>query len=191
MIGGGGELAYWLQLKKLFDFHKIDLPALILRNSVMLVDPKSEKVASSLGISYADLFKEEEVLIKSFASSLLQEDQQLAKEKDQLQHILKAIQEKATLVDKTLERSVEGELKKIMNSLEKLEAKMLKAVKNKNEIEISKIRKLKKGLFPQNGLQERHESFIPFFLKNGYSFIDSLIDDLDPFSLKFSVLTEE
>lgn len=191
MVGGGGELAYWLELKKMFDYHMINFPALILRNSVLLLDSKSEKIKRDLGISFSDLFKDEEVLVKSFAISILQEDQHLSTEKEQLQHILKTIQDKATSVDKTLERSVEGELKKIINSLEKLEAKMLKAVKNKNEIEIAKIRKLKKALFPKNGLQERYESFIPFFLKYGYAFIDSLSDILDPFSLNFSVLTEE
>src|SRR5690606_33901904 len=39
-IGGGGELAYWLELKALFEEVKIPFPVLLLRNSVVLVSDK-------------------------------------------------------------------------------------------------------------------------------------------------------
>jgi uncharacterized protein YllA (UPF0747 family) len=32
-IGGGGETAYWLQLKDLFKYYKVPFPMLVLRNS--------------------------------------------------------------------------------------------------------------------------------------------------------------
>jgi len=35
-IGGGGELAYWLELKKVFEVHNTPFPMLLLRNSVLL-----------------------------------------------------------------------------------------------------------------------------------------------------------
>ena len=37
-IGGGGELAYWLELKKIFDIVKTPFPVLILRNSFAIID---------------------------------------------------------------------------------------------------------------------------------------------------------
>ncbi|HEX9825521.1 MAG TPA: bacillithiol biosynthesis cysteine-adding enzyme BshC, partial [Flavobacteriaceae bacterium] len=36
-IGGGGELAYWLQLKSNFEANKVTFPMLLLRNSAVLV----------------------------------------------------------------------------------------------------------------------------------------------------------
>jgi bacillithiol synthase len=35
-IGGAGELAYWLQLKSVFDFYNVNFPQLLLRNSALL-----------------------------------------------------------------------------------------------------------------------------------------------------------
>jgi uncharacterized protein YllA (UPF0747 family) len=32
-IGGGGEIAYWLQFKELFEHYKVAYPILVLRNS--------------------------------------------------------------------------------------------------------------------------------------------------------------
>src|SRR6185437_4167447 len=36
-IGGGGETAYWLELKDLFDHYRMPFPVLVLRNSFLLV----------------------------------------------------------------------------------------------------------------------------------------------------------
>ena len=44
-IGGGGELAYWLELKDLFNHYKVPYPVLILRNSFLVVENKwKEKI---------------------------------------------------------------------------------------------------------------------------------------------------
>ena len=36
-IGGAGELAYWLELKRVFDFVEIPYPVLVLRNSFSII----------------------------------------------------------------------------------------------------------------------------------------------------------
>src|SRR5690606_26310679 len=36
-IGGGGELAYWLQLKAMFAEMKVPFPILLLRNSALVI----------------------------------------------------------------------------------------------------------------------------------------------------------
>src|SRR5690606_25937263 len=55
-IGGGGEIAYWLQLKEYFNEVNIPFPVLLLRNSVLLVPEKINKKAGNLSVSIADLF---------------------------------------------------------------------------------------------------------------------------------------
>ncbi len=39
-IGGGGELAYWLELKDLFHYYKVPFPMLIVRNSFLIIEKK-------------------------------------------------------------------------------------------------------------------------------------------------------
>jgi len=39
-IGGGGELAYWLELKSLFDHYQVPFPMLVLRNSFVILEAK-------------------------------------------------------------------------------------------------------------------------------------------------------
>ena len=42
-VGGGAEISYWLQLKKVFDHEGIPFPILLLRNSVLLLDKKQDE----------------------------------------------------------------------------------------------------------------------------------------------------
>ena len=39
-VGGSAEISYWLQLKSLFDYHKISFPILVLRNSFLLLSSR-------------------------------------------------------------------------------------------------------------------------------------------------------
>jgi uncharacterized protein YllA (UPF0747 family) len=48
-IGGGGEMAYWLQLKGVFQVHQTVFPLLQQRNSLLLVDESTEKKRLKIG----------------------------------------------------------------------------------------------------------------------------------------------
>ena len=37
-VGGGGEMAYWLQLKSVFDAYEVPYPLIQVRNSMMVID---------------------------------------------------------------------------------------------------------------------------------------------------------
>ena len=41
-VGGGGELAYWLELKGIFEHHGVPYPVLVLRNSFLVSRKKME-----------------------------------------------------------------------------------------------------------------------------------------------------
>ena len=61
-IGGGGEIAYWLELKSFFESVGVTFPVLLLRNSVLLASEKQAKKADKLGLSWADLFLKPDAL---------------------------------------------------------------------------------------------------------------------------------
>ncbi|NCU04087.1 MAG: bacillithiol biosynthesis BshC, partial [Chitinophagaceae bacterium] len=58
--------------------------------------------------------------------------------------------------------------------LQELEKKIIRAEKRKYADEQRQIQTIKQQLFPGNGLQERKESFLPFYAKKGKSIIDAL-----------------
>jgi len=50
-VGGGGEIAYWLELKAVFDFYKVPFPILVLRNSFLLIEEKWKEKMNKLELS--------------------------------------------------------------------------------------------------------------------------------------------
>ncbi len=102
------------------------------------------------------------------------------------------ISDKISLVDASLISAAKAELQKNLKSLDELEKKLLRAFKQKNEAVVSQTEKIKEKLFPNGVLQERHDNFIPFYLKQGKAFINDLKNNLvDPFDMRFIILSEK
>lgn len=60
--------------------------------------------------------------------------------------------------------------------MDKLEAKLRKAEKTKQETAVNQIRAIHDKLFPGAGLQERHDNVIPLYLKFGRRLFDILLE---------------
>ena len=107
---------------------------------------------------------------------------------NELQKIFQNVREKAEEIEPTLVKTVLAEEAKQLKSLEILEGKLLRAEKQRHETAINQIRSLKERLFPGNGLQERYDNFIPFYLKYGREFFDTLKENLNPLEKGFVVI---
>ncbi|MGK4422711.1 bacillithiol biosynthesis protein BshC, partial [Klebsiella pneumoniae] len=58
-IGGGGELAYWLELKNVFEAVQVPYPVLVLRNSFLVLTEKQLLHWKEMGFETKDVFKQE------------------------------------------------------------------------------------------------------------------------------------
>jgi bacillithiol biosynthesis cysteine-adding enzyme BshC len=189
-IGGAGELAYWLQYKRMFDAAAISFPVLVLRNSVMVVDESLNAKIEKLSLSAKDFFVSEEKLVNDFIAAHSSSETGLATEQQQLKELFLSIKAKATKVDSTLEASIEAELQKQLKVLEQLESRLQRAEKKKHETAINQIKSIREKLFPTNSLQERHENISSFYLRYGSGFIQTLKENLQPLDARFLILEE-
>ena len=71
-----------------------------------------------------------------------------------------------------------------------MEAWIVRSAKQKEEINLSQIKNIKAKLFP-NGLQERYDNFIPFYIKYGQQYFDVLKANLNPLESGFIVISED
>jgi bacillithiol biosynthesis cysteine-adding enzyme BshC len=188
--GGGGELAYWLELKDIFQHYKIPYPVLVLRNSFMLIDKKAKSLLKKLQFEVTDIFKEEIVLMNELVNRESTRQLLLSLEKQQVREIFNEIINAATQIDTTLKPHTEALLTRTIKNLDVLETKMLKAEKRKFEAQQRQIKKLKTLLFPMGELQERIENIMPYYTKYGRDFIKILYRNSLIFQQKFCVLIE-
>lgn len=189
-VGGGGEIAYWLERKTQFEHFNVNFPMLVRRNSMLWIDKGNAKRMEKVALSVEALFKNTEVLIKDFVRQNTQNELSLTEEKAEVERIFNAVLEKAKGVDQTLVKPTLAEQQKILNSLDALEGKLLRAEKNRHDVAINQIRALKEKLFPENGLQERYDNFMTFYSRYGQQFLETLKANLDPFDNHFTVVVD-
>ena len=188
-IGGGGELAYWLQLKALFAHYNVPLPVLILRNSILL---QSHKVATqwhALGLGVAQLFEPLHHLEQQYISLHTKHTLNTAAARKDIETIYRNISNNAVAIAPTLEKHVLALLKKQLNKLIILDKKLLHAEKRNWANDLNRIRKIKALLFPNNTLQERADNLLPYYAQYGKAIIPMLIAESEAISNRFTIIT--
>jgi len=189
-IGGGGEIAYWLELMQVFETVQVPFPVLILRNSFLLVEKSHRSKISSLGFTVTDLFKTENDLMNVLVKRESAVQLSLAKEKQEIQTFYSGLRKTAGAVDITLQPHTEALEKLALRKIEALEKKMLRAEKKKFEAQQRQLHKLRSQLFPHDNLQERIENFMPFYAKGGKGFIKTIYDNSLGLEQEFVILEE-
>ena len=188
-IGGGGEIAYWLELKSFFAAAKITFPILLLRNSVLLATEKQAKKADKLDLTWIDLFSKQADLINNKTTELSEFPINLTHLKEQLQKQFEALYDVANKTDESFIGAVKAQEVKQIKGLKNLEKRLLKAQKrNLSEI-LQRIIDLQNELFPNQSLQERQANFSEFYLENGERLIPALVKQLKPLQSNFDIIT--
>jgi bacillithiol synthase len=188
-IGGGGEIAYWLELKSFFDAVNVSFPILLVRNSVVLATEKQTKKADKLDLSWSDLFLKQTDLVNAKINQFSAFPINLASLKEQLQQQFETLFEITTQTNKSFIGAVKAQETKQIKGLENLEKRLLKAQKKKHSDELERITDLQNELFPNQSLQERQSNFSEFYLENGNDLIEKLIVTLKPLDSKFEIVT--
>ena len=189
-VGGPAEIAYWLQLKAVFDKYETTFPILMPRNFVLYINKATASKASKIGVSWEDLSLEWSKLKAQYVSANSNHVIDLNAETQDIQSILDKIKTKAIQVDKSLEGALGAESNKILKSVDNLSKRIKKAEEKKQETGLTQLERLKEKLFPEGGLQERKDNFLNFYLNNN-QFIQEIKAHLDSFDFRFHVLTEE
>jgi bacillithiol synthase len=189
-IGGGGEMAYWLQLKDLLDHYKVVYPVLVLRNSFLIVEEKWRQKIQKLELDVASCFKDENELMKIIVAKNSENKIELNGNFEKAEAFYEQIRIQAEAIDKTLSQYVTSIKTRSLKDLEELEKKMLRAEKRKFEEQQRQIQKIKEVLFPNDGLQERVENFSWFYAKWGRGFIGELLKNSLALEQEFSILIE-
>jgi uncharacterized protein YllA (UPF0747 family) len=188
-IGGGGEIAYWLELKSTFDAFGCTFPILLLRNSALIITKKQEEKIEKLQLNWKQLFSKQEILINNKVKEISEIPIDFSKLKTALQKQFSDLYTVANQTDKSFLGAVKAQEVKQIKGLENLEKRFLKAQKKKYELELERIIKLQNELFPNQSLQERQANFSEFYLESGKTLVSKLYNELVPLDTNFTILT--
>jgi bacillithiol biosynthesis cysteine-adding enzyme BshC len=190
-VGGGGETAYWMELKALFQHYNVPFPVLLLRNSFLIIEQKWQEKIQKLGFAPKDFFQSEQQLLTLLVSRNKNGELKLKKELEAATEVYELLKHKAAAIDKSLLQHVEALQVKTIKPLQELEKKMLRAEKRKYEAEERQIHAVRSALFPHNGLQERVDNFMPWYALWGKEFIQKVYDHSLTLEQQFIILEEK
>lgn len=189
-IGGGAEVAYWFQLKGIFEYFKVTYPVIMLRNSALYITKPNATRMHKLNLVPVDLFKDMATLKKQITAQFEADGINIENEKKQVETAFNLIAQLAAGIDPTLTKTVAAEAQKTQNALAVLEKKLVKANDTKYETYFHQLATLKDKLFPGGTLQERIDNLLSYQTNNP-DFIKHLIEAFDPLDGKFTFLEEE
>jgi bacillithiol biosynthesis cysteine-adding enzyme BshC len=187
-IGGGGELAYWMQLKGYFETVKIPFPSLLLRNSVQILSHKQVKQLQNLDISFEEMFLRQHLLIAKKIKEKSDIKFNFEDATELLTQQFLALRRVANETDSSFIGAVDAQQRKQLKGLNNLEKRLLRAEKRKHFLLTNRIKSLQDQLLPNKTLEERHRNFSDYYLIYGQDLIIALKESLKPLEQAFTIL---
>jgi uncharacterized protein YllA (UPF0747 family) len=175
-FGGAAEIAYWLELRAVMEHYSVVYPALLLRNSAVLLDGASFYRLENSGFNWADLFLP---LIDLERRKLLNESQgalDLSNELNAFDAMFNRIEEKASAVNLPTKHSAMALQIRLKKQLDNFQKKMLREARKKEAASLSQIRAVYATVFPNGVLSERSESLFTFMNSENSDLLKKLLE---------------
>ncbi len=187
-IGGGGELAYWLELKSFFDSQNVTFPMLLMRNGALLATEKQASKLDKLNLSWADMFTKQQALLNKRVQEFSEFKLDFSDLKATLQNQFALMRDMAAKTDITFTGAVKAQELKQIEGLANLEKRLLKAEKRHHRNQLERIASIQNELFPNQGLQERRNNFSEFYLEYDGRLLTELFKRLKPLEQEFNII---
>ena len=184
-IGGGGEIAYWLELKNNFEALMVTFPVLMLRNSFVVATEKQMEKIEKLHVSWSELFLPQEELIHQKTKEISIFNIDFTQQKETLKKQFLELLKIAAQTDKSFIGAVKAQEVKQIKGLENLEKRLLKAEKKAHIDKLDRITNIQNQLFTKGSLQERKSNFSEFYSKE---FIKNVISLSNPLKTEFKII---
>ncbi|AWW31060.1 bacillithiol biosynthesis cysteine-adding enzyme BshC [Echinicola strongylocentroti] len=189
-LGGPAEVAYWLQLKSVFDHYEVDYPMVMPRNFAMIKNVKAQRKAAALGLDEQALFAPYDELKKRHVKANAQSDLDLTEEKRALSAVFEHLGDEAAEIDTTLKHSAEAAKVRALKVLEHFGNKLRQGEERKMDVALRRLKEVKEILFPGGTPQERKVNFLEFYLADE-QFIDGLYAHFDPLDFNYMILEQD
>ena len=180
-IAGPGEIAYYAQMRSYYEDFSLRMPVIVPRYSGTLIESGVERIMEKLPFEFPEYDQRIEDLESEYIDQADTPD--VERIFGEWKHKISEINGEKTQKVKEIDPTLKGASEKITsfthNELDKLKGKVYRSLKDQEETQIKRIRKIKNQLFPEQNLQEREIAFIYFMNKYGMDIWDDLMELLE------------
>jgi uncharacterized protein YllA (UPF0747 family) len=175
-VGGAGELNYFAQTRRIYEYFNVPMPVPHLRLGYTLIDAATRRILDKYHLPPLTLRDPDRALAEwiraraDIASPALWQDL-----RQQVYHPLGELKERVRTLDPTLETSLEGTLNYMMVRIGKFEKKLVRHLKKAEHLTATQLRRAAEALYPRRGLQERTLNGMSYLSRYGMELFDTLL----------------
>ncbi|MFI8574782.1 bacillithiol biosynthesis cysteine-adding enzyme BshC [Rossellomorea aquimaris] len=176
-VAGPGEIAYWGELKKAFEYVDLKMPPVVPRLNITIVEREIDKRIQDLQLTLHGVITEgvstaRDAFWKSLERPGLEIEMKEIQE--ELQRKYEKIREQAVSIDQGLHPIIDKNLEFHLSQFDYLRNKVDKALKDKNSLTFNQFMKVENSIRPNEGPQERTWNVLYFLNKYGPYFVKDL-----------------
>jgi bacillithiol biosynthesis cysteine-adding enzyme BshC len=179
-IAGPAEVAYFAQLKKVYENFNVEMPFIFPRASVTLLENRINNFLVKNEISFEEIFDSEtlrEKIINKMSEVNVEEI--ISEYVKDLNTAMWTFGGEVRKIDKNLETLVKNKSDKYIESLESIKKKLLDAQEKLYSGSMTKLKSVLENLNPEGTLQERKINYIYYLNKYGMNLTDFLIEEIE------------
>jgi bacillithiol biosynthesis cysteine-adding enzyme BshC len=190
-VAGPGEVAYFAQLKGVYQHFGVEMPPLFPRATATILERRIKKIMEKYQLDFSDAFIEFDLLMKKALAAANPENipGEFEKTTVDIKNSVERLEPLVARVDPTLKGTMDSTVSRIVHLLQHFEEKTTTAYHRKNEQVLQQTRKFQHSLYPNRELQERVLNFTYFYNKYGEEFVNLLFRELPAYSKSHKVIT--
>jgi bacillithiol biosynthesis cysteine-adding enzyme BshC len=190
-VGGPGELAYFAQSAVLYEKLLGRMPVVLPRACFTVLDARAEKLLRKFGLNLKDVLVKKDELHARIAKQLVPAalEAQFTRTAAQTALGLDELSTSLEAFDPTLAAALSKSRSKVLWQIEKLRRKTERETLRRDARASADAAYLRGLLYPEDHLQERLHSILPFLAKYGLDLIDRLYAEVKPDCPDHRVLT--
>jgi len=189
-IGGPGEISYWLQLKQVFHHSGMQMPVLLLRDSVSWWNKGQFERWTAVGLTMKDLFQDEHRLMADLARRESDSDLNLMEEQKATLEGFDRLIARTEHIDPSTAQFAKAERQRLHKTLDNIEKKLIRAEKKKHDTALKRIERIRQQLLPGGQLQERMSCCIPLLCYDE-DFIEKLMHVSNPLQAEVKMVVTD
>lgn len=189
-FGGAAELAYWLELKGIFDALNVSYPVVLMRHSLVWLDAINTHRLENSAMNETELWDALWEVKKRWTNAHASFDLNLAKERNALLNMLSEIEQRALGIHSSLARSAKAMSTRLDRELERFSAKLYRESRRKDQEHMQRLDRLFEAIYPGGSLQERRESIAGLYKNYGPALFSALLDAMPPWQASWILAKE-
>ena len=177
-VAGPGEIAYYAQMKSYYEQFEMEMPVIFPRISATLLESGIDRIMQKLPFELCSYNQRIEDLESRYIelNSPADLDSLFQNWVAEIKKSSEQPIERISAIDPTLEGSAGKTVSGFENELNKLKGRVFRSLKQQEETQLKRIRKIKAQIFP-DGLQERAVNPTYFMNKYGMDIWDQILAD--------------